>query len=361
MMSLLQRAMLTTVLCLSVSAGIAEEATVPEAPRPVITEFLSADPAAERQFSGVIRGQDVTALAFQTSGRLATLDVDAGDRVTEGQVIATLDQITLAQDVAVAQAALSAAEAQAEFAQSQYERIEALLVRNVASTAQIEAARAARDAATAKADSARADLAQTEEAARYGHLSAPRDGIILSTEVEPGTLVSSGVSVVEMADPLGREAIIDVPESFAMVIPDHAGFIVRHRSAGVDPVAATLSVIEPVAETSLETRRLRLTLDNPPEDYRIGTLITATYDSNAAPVMTLPQTAIAGTDEAPGVWRVEEAGDDAGRTVHFVPVTVGRSIGTRVVIASGLTEGDEIVVRGVHALAEGQKVGERLQ
>ncbi|PTQ73521.1 efflux RND transporter periplasmic adaptor subunit [Celeribacter persicus] len=360
MINILQRLTLTVSLGLIAGAGLADDAIVPEVPRPVITEFLSADPAVERQFSGVIRGQDVTALAFQTSGRLATLDVEAGDRVTEGQVIATLDQITLAQDVAVAEAALSSAEAQAEFAQSQYERIEALLARNVATKAQIEAARASRDAAVAKADSARADLAQAEEAARYGQLTAPRDGIILSTDVEPGTLVSAGVSVVEMADPLGREAIIDVPESFAMVIPDQAGFIVRHRSEGVAPVAAKLSVIEPVAETSLETRRLRLTLDNPPEDYRIGTLITATYDSDAAPVMTLPQTAIAGTNDAPGVWRVEDNGE-VGRNVHFVPVTLGRTIGTRVVIVSGLTEGDEIVVRGVHALEEGQSVGERLQ
>lgn len=334
----------------------AEEATVATAPRPVISEFLSTDPVSERQFSGVIRGQDVSSLAFQTSGRLARLDVDAGDRVETGDVLATLDQITLAQDVAVAEAALSSAEAQAEFAQTQYERIEALVSRNVATTAQIEAARASRDAARANADSARADLAQAKEAEGYGQLIAPRDGIILSTDVEPGTLVTSGVSVVEMADPLGREAIIDVPESFAMLIAKDANFIVRHRAEGVAPVAAHLSVIEPVAETSLETRRLRLTLDDPPEDYRIGTLITAAYDSKVAPVMTLPHTAIAGTDEAPFVWRV-----GAGRHVQSVPVTLGREIGDRVVITSGLSEGDEIVVRGVHVLEDGQEVGERLK
>ena len=324
--------------------------------RPVISEFVSTDPAVKRQYSGVVRGLDVSALAFQTSGRLATLDVDAGELVTKGQVLATLDQITLAQDVVVAQAAVSSAQAQAEFAQSQYDRVAALVARNVATRAQIEAARANRDATAAKLQSARADLAQSNEAAGYGKLVAPRDGLVLSTSVEPGTLVSPGVSVMEIADPLGREAIIDVPETVADMMPEGARFVVRHRAAGVPPVMARLSVVEPVAETSLETRRLRLTLNNPPEDYRIGTLITAAYDRGAAPAMTLPVTAIAGTDESPGVWRVTST-----RVVQFVPVTLGMSVGDRVVITEGLSEKDEIVVRGVHALEDGQKVGERLK
>jgi membrane fusion protein, multidrug efflux system len=324
--------------------------------RPVMSEFVSTDPVVKRQYSGVIRGQDVTALAFQTSGRLATLDVAAGDRVVNGQVLASLDQITLAQDVAVAEAAVSGVQAQAEFAQSQYERVSALVERNVATTAQLEAARANRDATAAQLESVRANLAQATEAARYGSLVAPRDGIVLSTSVDPGTLVSPGVSVMEIADPMGREAIIDVPASVAAIMPEGAGFVVRHRSGGVAPVMARLSVIEPVADTSLETRRLRLMLIAPPEDYRIGTLITAAYNRGADPAMTLPISAIAGTQDSPGVWRVSP-----DRVVTFVPVTLGDSVGDRVVITTGLSENDEIVVRGVHALEDGQKVGERLE
>ncbi|SFJ82072.1 efflux RND transporter periplasmic adaptor subunit [Celeribacter neptunius] len=354
--ALLVTGLLVTGLALP---GLAEETATAESrtPRPVISEFLSADPAVQRQFSGVIRGQDVSALAFQTSGRLATLDVEAGERVTKGQVLATLDQITLAQDVDVAEAAVSAAQAQADFALSQYERVETLLARDVATTAQIEAARANRIATAAKALSARADLAQAEEAARYGQLVAPRDGIILSTDVEPGTLVSPGVGVLEMADPLGREAIIDVPESFAQVIPENAAFIVQHRAIGVPPVSARLTLMEPIADTSLETRRLRLALIDPPEDYRIGTLISARYDSDAAPVTTLPKTAIAGSDAAPGVWRV--AASDGARHVVFTPVELGAEIGDRVVITQGVEPGTEIVTRGVHMLQDGQEIGER--
>ncbi|WP_167602777.1 efflux RND transporter periplasmic adaptor subunit [Celeribacter sp. HF31] len=332
---------------------------VVEGLRPVVTEYVSANPYVERQFSGVIRGEDVAALAFQTSGRLAAMNVEAGDRIKAGQGLATLDQITLAQDVTVAEAAVSSAEAQAEFAETQYDRVAALLARNVATTAQIEAARAARDAAVAQADSARADLVRAREAAGYGQLIAPRDGIVLNTNVEPGTMVSPGVSVMEIADPMGREAIIDVAESFAMIIPAHARFTVYHRAEGVAPVEAELSVIEPVAETSLDTRRLRLILIDPPEDYRIGTLITASYNSDRAPVMTLPQTAIGGTTEAPGVWRVVTEGDT--RVAHFTPVALGAEVGDRIVITEGLAEGDEIITHGVHGLEDGQEVGERLQ
>ncbi len=323
-------------------------------PRPVISEFVSTDLASERAFSGVIRGQNVTAVAFQTSGRLATLDVEAGDRVAKDQPLAMLDQITLAQDVAIAEAALSAAEGAAEFAQTQYDRIATLAARNVASEAQIESARASRDAARANVLSAEADLTQAREAESYGTLRAPREGIVLETEVEPGTIVSSGISVLTMADPSGREAIIDVPERFAELIPEGAGFIIQHRAPGVPPVAARLDVTEPVAQTGLETRRLRLTLVEPTEDYRIGTLITARYDRESAPVMTLPQSAILTRNGETGVWRIE-----TDRQVAFVPVSLGAEVGDRVIV-TGVAEGDEIVTRGVHMLAPGEKVGERL-
>ncbi|WP_321365214.1 efflux RND transporter periplasmic adaptor subunit [uncultured Celeribacter sp.] len=358
----MKRIALSLCLCLAsplFAAGpVQTSEVVVDGVRPVVTEFISANPVEERQFSGVIRGEDVAALAFQTSGRLAAMNVEAGDRIKAGQGLATLDQITLAQDVTVAEAALSSAEAQAEFAQTQYDRVAALLARNVATTAQIEAARAARDAALAQAESARADLVRAREAAGYGQLIAPRDGIVLNTNVEPGTMISPGVSVMEIADPTGREAIIDVAESFAMIIPAHGRFTVYHRAEGVAPVEAELNVIEPVAETSLDTRRLRLILIDPPKDYRIGTLITASYNSDAAPVMTLPQSAIL-TQKRPGVWRITTEGEK--RIAHFTPVTLGAEVGGRIVITEGLAEGDEIITHGVHGLEDGQEVGERLQ
>ena len=331
--------------------------TAQEAPRPVVSEIVTADPTRQRAFPGVVQAEVEVALAFQTSGRVAALEVDPGDRVEAGQVLATLDQVTLEEDVTAARAALEAAQAEADLAQQSYSRTQNLFVRGIATRAQVEQAQAARDATAAQVEAARADLAQAEEVARFGALTSPQDGIVLSTDVETGTLVSAGTPILTLADPTGREAAIDVPAEFVRVLPPDAEFQVSHASGGVLPVPARLRLVEPVTDPNLRTRRLRLSLDGPSQDYRIGSLVTATFATDGAALMSLPQTSLIEIGGGAGVWRVTP---DA-RAVEFAPVKLGPEVGDRVVITQGTDVGDEIVTRGARSLVEGQIVGEHVQ
>ena len=339
-------------------AVMAQEAvTQAEPPRPVVSEILTADPTRDRAFPGILRAQVEVALAFQTFGRIATLDVDAGDRVEEGQVLATLDQVTLEEDVAAAQAALDAAQAEADLARQSFSRVQSLLERGIATQAQEEQALASRDATAARVEAAQAALAQAEEVARFGTLVAPQGGVVLSTEAEAGTLVAAGSPVLTLADPAGREARIDVPAEFARVLPPDAAFEVSLAAGGVPPVPARLRLVEPVTDPNLRTRRLRLSLEAPPDDYRIGGLVTATYATGGTALPTLPRSAMTEEDGVPGVWRVSPE----GRVVEFVPVELGAAVGDRVVVTRGVAVGDEVVTRGARSLESGQAVGERVQ
>jgi membrane fusion protein, multidrug efflux system len=359
--SILRSLMAALILAQPISASAQEHSNasdrVQEVPRPVVSEIVTADPTRQRAFPGVIGAEVEVALAFQTFGRVAALEVDPGDRVEAGQVLATLDQVTLEEDVAAARAALEAAQAEADLTQQSYSRTQSLFVRNVATEAQLEQAQAARDATAAQVESARAQLAQAEEVARFGALTSPQDGLVLSTEVQTGTLVSAGMPVLTIADPARREAQVDVPAEFARVLSRDAEFEVSLASGGVSSMPARLRLVEPVTDPNLRTRRLLLSLDNPPEDYRIGSLVTATYATDGAPLMTLPTSAIVEIASGAGVWRVEP---DA-RTVELAPVELGPEVGNRVVITQGIEVGDEIVTRGAHSLAEGQVVRERVQ
>ena len=343
------------ILALAPAAAIAESpAPAPVGPRPVVSEIISANPASARSFPGVIEGKNATTLGFLTAGRLASVDVSAGDRVAQGDTLATLDQVTLEQDVAAARAALAAAEAKATLAAQQYARAETLRQRGVASDVALSDAEAHRDATAAQAESARADLSRAEDAARYGTLTAPQDALVLDVLVKPGATVSSGRPVIELADRVGREAVIDVPEDFAALLPAEPTFGLRHHGQTGAPVTAVLTWVEPVSETSLGTRRLRLTITDPPEEFRIGTLVEASYMADAAPLLTVPRVAVA---DGPAVRRVE----GTSRTVHRIPVTLGTEVGDRVVVTGGIGLGDEIVTRGVRSLSEGQTVGDRLK
>lgn len=328
-----------------------------QAPRPIMSEIVTAAQARQRAFPGVIAAEVTADLAFQTLGRIATLDVNIGDVVAKGDVLATLDQVTLIEDVEAAQAALNGAKAQAELSEQTLARTQQLVQRNVATQAQLEAAQGARDSAAAAVISAEAALSRASDAARFSTLAAPMDGIVLATNAKPGTVVSAGTVVVTLAGQTGREAVIDVPSEFLALLPEGAKFTVRGRSPAMPPLEGNLRLVEPVADTGTRSRRLRLSLGDVPAIYRLGSLVTATLSAATPSILSLPRTAIAGTADAPMVWKV--SGEP--RQVHAIPVELGPVVEARVIIKSGIAEGEEIVVRGVNSLTEGETVGERIE
>ena len=328
---------LRLMLALCLALPLAAQAET--APRPVVSEIVTADPTRQRSFPGVIEAEVTTVLAFQTLGRLAVLSVSPGDSVKAGDVVAVLDQVTLDEDLTAARAAVAAAGARAELAAQSLVRAQELQRRGVAATAQLE-----------RAQAARADLTRAEDAARFGTLLAPMDGIVLATPAEAGSVVSPGTPVVQLAGLTGREAVIDVPAAYVALLPPEAAFTVQGPAG--EPLTARLRLIEPQAGASLQTRRLRLSLGTVPPGWRLGALVTATLADAGGSVITLPQAALFGPPEAPQVWQVTKT-----RAVHALPVETGPRLGERVVITRGIVAGQEIVVRGAASLTEGQIVG----
>lgn len=346
-----------TLVCLLLLSTVGP-ALAEEMPRPVISEIVTADPTRQRSFAGTIEAGSTSVLAFQTIGRVASIEVAEGDVVKRGQALASLDQITLDEDVRVADAALASAEATAQAAAQQLIRAQELAKKGVASAERLEGAQRANDTAIAQAAAAKADLARAKDAARFGTLTAPMDGVILSTSVDPGTVVSAGTQVLTLAALQGREAVIDVPSDYLALLPSNATFTIQSRSPDIASLTGRLRLIEPVADASVRGRRIRVRLpDDAPSVYRIGSLISATLDAEADALTTLPASAVVGQSPDTAVWRI----DPATRAVKSTPVTLGKAVGDRVIVTSGVSPGDEIMVRGVHSLEDGQVVGERIE
>ncbi|WP_339113000.1 efflux RND transporter periplasmic adaptor subunit [Thioclava sp. GXIMD2076] len=343
------RAALAFVALLATPA-LAQDLPAADPPRPVITEIIGEVTPGRRVFSGMVEARYETSLAFRTGGRIARLHVEAGDRVEKGAVIAELDQITLEQDLREARASTSQAQAALDYAQASFDRAATLRQRGVIAQSEFETAQASLASAKADLESARAQERQSAQAASYGKLTAPSDGIILSRSVEPGTLVSAGTEVVSFARGDAREAVIDLPRALAASLPADQGFLINHHADDIAPIRAKLRLIEPVTNSSLDTMRAHLTLEAPAPDYRIGSLVSARLDNGAAELLSLPEAALM---DGPSVWIV--SGDP--RKVHRQSVSTGARLGNRITITEGLKSGDEVVLRGREVLTEGETVG----
>ncbi|WP_273690058.1 efflux RND transporter periplasmic adaptor subunit [Ketogulonicigenium vulgare] len=351
-----QLSIIAVILC---ALGTAASA---QTPRPVVSEILASGAGISRDVTGVIASQSETYLSFQTLGRLRERLVDIGDSVTRGEVLARLDQVSLQQDVDAAMATLASATAQRDTTETAFDRAQSLFDRGSLSQAQLDTAQQAKANADSGVAQAEASLAAARDALNFSVLSAPYDGVIIATMAEMGDVVAAGTPVMQMVDTDRREVLFDLPESYAAALRPDQSFQVSIRTEDTPPISGSLRLIEPVSDASLRFRRVHLSLPNDaPAAYRIGMIATVAIDGAGGALLTLPQAAIIPGD-APAVWRVDSMGD--ARRVTRIPVSLGEALDgfgadPRIVILEGLAAGDEIVIRGINSLTEGQSVGPR--
>ena len=290
-------------------------------------------------------------MAFQTLGRMISRHVELGDPVAEGTLLAELATEDLAATTRAASAAVDAAEVQLSTTRTTLERTQVLVRRGVASDAQLEQAQQAMAAAQARADQVRSELIQAQDAEGFAKMTAPFAGVVSAVYEAQGAVVEAGAPILQLSADDGREAVIDLPETALAALPENVVFTIWQRSAPDHLVTAKLDRIEPLADAATRTRRLHLSLP-PDAGFRLGTLVRARAGSPGEPALSLPDAAVFEHDGKPHIWRVirDGEGEDADGTVEMVPVEVGISYNGRVLVQSGLTLGDEIVVRGVHSL-----------
>lgn len=327
-------------------------------PRPVVSEVLDDSPLTERSVPGVITAKVEVILGFQTLGRLVARHVDVGDVVKAGDLLAALDPDDLQGNVASATAALEAAEVRLRTAQSTAERSRELAKRNVTSAAQLEQVENALISAEAAYQQANSELVRARDAEGFANMNAPFAGVISNVYENAGAVVSAGAPVVKLSADDQLEATIDLPETALAALRIGDGFDVWSESDPLRLLNAHVRVIEPIADAATRTRRVRLSLSGL-EGFRLGTLIRARPASSQEEVLTVPTSALIDRDGAPHVWIVTRNGQAA--SVTLTPVTTeGPVIGGRIVIISGLKNGDEVITRGVHSLDDGQAVGRRV-
>jgi RND family efflux transporter MFP subunit len=144
------------------------------APAPALTGGVAA--------SAEVRPAESVNLGFPLLGTVKTVNVKVGDKVTAGQVIATLDTIILEAQVAEAEANVAASEAEVA-----YQR------RTGAYQDHLDAAQAEVDRTQALVDQAKAILSQAT-------LYTPIGGTVVSVDVAPGETTNPGQVIIVIAD-----------------------------------------------------------------------------------------------------------------------------------------------------------------
>lgn len=333
-------------------ASCREEAAPPAPIRPVLSVVVAQEPAKIIGFTGTVEPRYQVSLGFRVLGRLISREVEVGDRVTAGRRLAAIDRVALDLAVRSAEAELFTARAQLANAAGVEERQRTLFSQNTATQAQFEAAQEARASAQAGLRRAEANLAKSREQLGYAELRSDIDGVVTAIGAQVGQVVSPGQAVVTVARPEIREAVVDVPENTARELTPGTAFNVALQLDPSIQVPGRLREIAPQADPTTRTRRLLVTLSEAPEVFRLGTTVTLTLTTAAAPSIELPGTAVLQQDGREYVWVI----DPAARTVSRREIKIAERRGAFVRVAEGLAAGTRVATAGVNSLKPGQSV-----
>jgi multidrug efflux system membrane fusion protein len=325
--------------------------TDPAPARPVLVEQPQPAPGVARSFPGEIRAREESPLAFRVGGKLVRREVDVGDRVVRGQLLAVIDPGDFQAQARAAEARLWAAEAQLKRAASDRARYAALAQDQLVSRSTFDAQEAAWRAAEGDARAARAQVEVARNQAGYAELRAPADGVVASRQAEVGQVVASGQAVFTLAGDGGRDVAIALPES---AVADYAvgdPAEVELWTAPGTHLRGRFREISPAADPTARTYTARVALDGP-DAARVALGQSArVHAARGGSALSVPLAAVQRSDGGgAAVWVFQD-----GR-VRAVAVDAGAFGAERVPVASGLAADDWVVVAGGHLLREGQEV-----
>ena len=294
-------------------------------------------------YSGTVEEDASTALSFAVAGTIRQLNVKPGDRVSKGQLIATVDPSTLRNSYDMAHAA----RAQAEDACQRYKQLHDK--GSLPDIKWVEAQSALQEAVAAE-NIARKNLADC-------NLYAPCSGVISEKYAEPGQNVGPGIPVAKLATTGNLNVKISVPEG------EIAGISVGQRAniriEALDDKMFEGRVIEKgvIADAMSRSYAVKIRIDSPSRDLLPGMVSDVRLakpqkpETDTGREIVIPANAIQlGDDNSYFVW-VDEKGKAARRTV-----VCGEFRADGVVIASGLKPGDKLIVEGQQKVCTGTTV-----
>jgi len=283
--------------------------------------------------------------------RLTEVLANVGDRVKKGQVLARVDDDTIAAEMAQSKAALAEAQAMAAEAVANADRARQMGPLGAFTKQQITQYLTAEKTAASRVVAARAKVQSDELRLAHTRVVAPDDGVISARAATVGSLTQPGQELFRLirggrlewrAEVIASELVRILPGLAVHVVPPGAapGMRIEGRVRTVAPT------VDPQTRNAIVY--VDLPLDSP---ARAGMFARGEFQLGAGSALTLPQSAVLLRD---GFSYVHLIGPDS--KVAQVKVSTGRRSGDRVEITGGLDANARVVASGGAFLADGDSV-----
>jgi RND family efflux transporter MFP subunit len=330
--------------------------------------------------SGYVVARRQATVASKITAKMVELDIEEGDHVNAGQIIAKLDDTNIraalnqaSAQLDYAKASLTETQVNLTNAQRDYDRQKSLLQGHYVSQAAVDNSQTSVDALRAQLATQRSNVDVVARAVSAAErnlddtiVRAPFSGIVTVKAAQPGEMVSpisagggftrTGIGTIVDMDSL--EIQVDVNENFInRVRPDQRATAKLNAYPDWQIPAHVIAVI-PTADRSKGTVTVRVALDQkdarilPEMGVRVSFLAESSRDQNNKPAggVTLPPKAVQGSGTTGTVFVLR------GDAVERRAVRLGASGSDSVTILSGLAAGERVAVGDFTRLGDGAKI-----
>ncbi|MFO7693883.1 MAG: efflux RND transporter periplasmic adaptor subunit [Vicinamibacterales bacterium] len=323
-------------------------------------------PVAERvMVVGNLIGAVTVSVVPKVSGRLESVAVRLGDPVRRGQLLATLEDRELREQVRQNEASLEVSratvrqrEADLKNAQSNLDRSRNLFARSLIAQQTLDDAEARYDAAQAQVDLARAQGSQATarlEELRINlsntRILSPVDGYVGSRSLDPGAFVGTNSAFLSVVDIHFVRLVTNLVEKDLRRIVLDMPAVVDVDAYPGETFAGRVARLAPVLDPSTRTAQMEVEVPNPAARLKPGMYARVQFVVLERPdALTVPRNAIVDLEGTRGVFVVD------GKTARFKPITTGITDGEAVEITNGLEDGSTVVTLGSASLQDGDPI-----
>lgn len=292
-----------------------------------------------KDYVGTIEEKMGSTLSFEIAGNITSIRVDEGDRVSKGQLLATINPTTVKE----AHRATLTTLKQAEDAYRRFLPLHQSGTISDMKWVEIES----------KLEQAKAAESIARQQLSHSTLTAPFSGVIAAKNVDMGTYVLPGQPVLKLANVAQVNAKVSVPE--AEISHLHVGDKVKLTVTALSGAVfyGTISEKGIDANPISHTYDIKVGITNPQGRLLPGMVCNAQIQGSAASpahIIVPPQSVELDVDNSRFVWTVVNG------KAHQQPVTIGDFEGDGIIILSGLHTGDQVIINGQQKVSEGMKV-----
>lgn len=332
-----------------------------EPPVPVRVAVVEAREVPRNlQALGTVQALRSVGVKSQVDGVIDKIHFAEGESVQTGDLLVTLDQRPFKNSLDMASAELLNARAVATQAEADLDRYQGLLQQEAVSKEQYSQIATNVDKARATVQSRAAAAANAELQLQYTEIRAPIDGRTGQLNLHEGALVKANdasVAIVSINQLSPIAVAFAVPETQLDAVrealqqgPIEVTVVGRNESS--QPVVGRLDFFDNAADPTTGTILLKAVFDNPQNALWPGRFVDVTMNLGGdAQQLVVPITAVQIGQQGVQAYVVT-----ASQTVELRKITVGRTFGDNIVVASGLKAGETVVSDGQLRLVDGSRI-----